>query len=102
MASEKKRFWICFDLGFRGEYDNLYAWLDRHHAKECGDGVATFVAASSRGKIARELEGVLGKETKARIYLIEHHRGGKFVFGKRKVAPWTGYAQISMDSGEEN
>ena len=29
--------WISYDLGIRGDYEGLYAWLDSHRAKECGD-----------------------------------------------------------------
>ena len=29
--------WISYDLGVRGDYEGLYAWLDSHGAKECGD-----------------------------------------------------------------
>jgi hypothetical protein len=36
------RYWLSFDLGLQGDYDNLYAWLDKQGAQECGDSVATF------------------------------------------------------------
>jgi hypothetical protein len=101
MADEKKRYWLSFDLGLSGDYTSLYAWLDRQQAKECGDGVATFTSDKSRKKIKSELGNLLKVRTNPRIYLISMHEGGRFIFGKRKVAPWTGYAQTSMDSGEE-
>jgi hypothetical protein len=31
---------VCFDLGVRGDYEGLYAWLDDHDVKECGASVA--------------------------------------------------------------
>ena len=40
MASEA--IWLSYDLGIRGDYESLYAWLDQHNAKECGDSLAFF------------------------------------------------------------
>jgi hypothetical protein len=96
-----QRFWLSYDLGVTGQYDELYAWLDQRQAKECGDSVATFVTNSSRKEIIQELKGILDPNRNPRIYLIELHKVGGFILGRRKVAPWTGYAQISLDSGEE-
>ena len=101
MADETQRYWLSFDLGLSGEYTDLYAWLDRQGAKECGDGVATFKSAKSRETIKSELARFLSPKRNPRIYLIAFHQGGRFIFGRRKVAPWTGYGQASLDSGEE-
>ena len=104
------RYWLCFDLGFQGSYQDLFAWLDKMGAKECGENVATFLSAKTRQTITKELEAVLqvraehgGLPTSGepRVYLINRKRGGKFVIGKRKIAPWTGYARALVDSGEE-
>ncbi len=95
------RYWLIYDLGLQGHYDQLYAWLDQHKAKECGDSVATFVSNKSRDAIVKELATILDQEKNPRIYIITRKRGGKFVFGKRKFAPWTGYAQVSVESGDE-
>ena len=97
------RYWLSFDLGLRGNYDELYAWLDSHKAKECGDGVATFVYEKTRDQVARELKRIVG--AKARVYLISKKEGGqgligKFVIGKRRAAPWSGYAVTELDSEE--
>ncbi|MFZ0911812.1 MAG: hypothetical protein WBQ76_11030 [Candidatus Korobacteraceae bacterium] len=112
------RYWISYDLGLRGNYDQLYAWLDKHSARECGDSVATFLSKKTRAEIVKELAAVFdlsgaqrpsalsalfGETPTAqgpRIYIITMKEGGKFVFGRRKPAPWTGYAQV-LDSGEE-
>jgi hypothetical protein len=32
--------WMSYDLGVKGDYEGLYAWLDDHEAKECGNSVA--------------------------------------------------------------
>src|SRR5271170_2437976 len=37
---QTQTIWMAFDLGVRGDYESLYAWLDEHKALECGDGVA--------------------------------------------------------------
>ena len=39
----KQAIWLSYDLGVRGDYEGLYAWLDKHQAKECGDNIAYFV-----------------------------------------------------------
>ena len=101
------RYWVSFDLGLRGNYDDLYGWLDSQGAKDCGDGVATFVSNKSREQIIRELKNlarpanlseVSGHRTAARIYLITRKEGGKFIVGKRRAAPWTGYAVTEQES----
>jgi len=96
-----QRYWVCFDLGLQGKYDELYAWLDQNGARECGDSVATFRSEKNRDTIKQEISQLLNDKREPRIYLISLHEGGKFIIGRRKVAPWTGYAQTSMDSGDE-
>ena len=100
------RYWVSFDLGLRGNYEELYAWLDSQGAKECGDGVASFVSNKSREQIISELKkleqppikSLPGSRTTARIYLITMKEGGKFIVGKRRAAPWTGYAPTEQES----
>jgi hypothetical protein len=94
------RLWISYDLGLTGEYEQLYAWLDKHGAKECGPNVATFLSDKSRDEIVGELRGLLDIKRNPRVYVITMKAGGKFVLGRRKVAAWTGYAQV-LESGEE-
>jgi hypothetical protein len=36
------RVWLSYDLGIKGDYGDLYLWLDEHKALECGDSIATF------------------------------------------------------------
>lgn len=97
----KRRYWISFDLGLHGQYDELYDWLDRQGAKECGDSVATFQSNKSRDEIAAEIGRILSAERNPRIYIISMHEGGRFFLGRRKVAPWTGYAHTAISSGDE-
>lgn len=93
--------WLSFDLGVRGDYENLYGWLDSHAAKECGDSVAVFRYAWKED-LARELEAELSKAVKfdkrTRVYLIYRDRKmeknrGKFIVGGRRASAWEGYRQ---------
>ena len=93
------RYWLSFDLGLRGNYESLYAWLDAMEAKECGDSIATFVTDKTRKQMKKELADIL--EEKARIYLIDRTKGGGFILGKRKVASWAGYAEALLEVEEE-
>ena len=92
------RYWICYDLGLQGNYEELFYWLDKHDARECGESAATFVSKKSRNQIIREVQRVVkpGK----RAYLITRHEGGRFVVGKRRAAPWAGYAETEIQSDE--
>jgi hypothetical protein len=94
------RYWISYDLGLRGNYDQLYAWLDQNNARECGDSVATFLSSKSREQVAKEISKIVDLDRNPRVYIITLKHGGKFMIGKRKPAPWTGYAQV-LESGEE-
>ncbi len=98
---KQQRYWLSFDLGLRGNYEELYEWLDDLDAKECGDSVATFLSAKSREQIADELSNLLGSDKKARVYIINMNQGGKFILGKRKVAPWVGYSRQAVETEEE-
>jgi len=94
------RYWLSFDLGFRGNYDALYEWLDNMEARECGDGIATFNTEKTREEITKELSKLkLGD--KARIYIISQKHGGKFILGRRKQPPWTGYGALVLQTEEE-
>jgi hypothetical protein len=94
------RYWVAFDLGLQGDYDSLYGWLDQQRAVECGDSVATFKSKKTRDQIAAELKLLLDENKKPRIYLVSKS-GGKFLMGKRKRSPWTGYAEVAVGGGED-
>ncbi|MBV8771887.1 MAG: hypothetical protein JO166_06085 [Deltaproteobacteria bacterium] len=98
------RFWLSFDLGLRGNYEQLYQWLDAAGSQECGDNVATFVMNKTAEQITTELSSILG--TNARVYLIgpgkEGRLTGRFVLGRRKkTPPWSGYAVAETEDEEE-
>jgi hypothetical protein len=105
----KQFVWLSFDLGVKGDYQGMYAWLDSHEAKECGDGVACFFYEYSGDlleAITRDLRSiVLLDEKRSRVYLIRLLSGkmkGTFIVGRRRSAPWVGTAASSLqeeDSG---
>jgi hypothetical protein len=91
--------WMSFDLGVRGDYEGLYAWLDSKEAKECGEGLACFWFEHSTNKLIHDLKEELSShvrfdEKSSRLYVIRLVGGkmkGKFIFGRRRTPPWTGY-----------
>ncbi len=95
------RYWLSFDLGFRGNYEDLYLWLDHHEAKECGEGVATFLSSDSRESLIEELSLLFGSDKKARLYLIDRQNGGRFILGNRKPPQWAGAAPREVEADEE-
>jgi hypothetical protein len=105
------RYWLCYDFGFQGPYELLFAWLDKVGATECGENAATFKSDKTREQIIKQLSPIIKKgctdggspitSIQCRIYLISMEQGGRFIFGKRKVAPWHGYAKSTLDSGDE-
>jgi hypothetical protein len=89
--------WLSYDLGVRGDYEGLYAWLDQKEAKECGDSIA-FLNYRYTGELKTALKEDLAKAIdigkKVRVYLIFTENGaqkGTFLFGRRKATPWLGY-----------
>lgn len=109
----KKRIWIIYDLGFDGDYTKLYEWLDRQDAKECVIGGATFFfdfAAQEEDKdvlfqeIKSSLPHDISENTSARIYIIFSVNDvmvGRFLFGRRKVAPWFGCNHQETEEEDE-
>lgn len=101
----EKRCWLCYDLGIKGKYQELYEWLDNLNAVECGDDFASFVTDKDRDTIVRELAAILDLKTypDARIYIIHKDAFdgkvvGRFVIGRRKKqARWTGSAFVDDD-----
>ena len=105
------RFWLSFDLGVKGDYLGLYAWLDNHDAVECGDGVASFILECSNRDAAGEelMEAISSNVNLAasdRIYVIyrldDGTVRGKFMHGKRKANPWEGYGNSGEESEESD
>ncbi len=103
-----KIVWLSFDLGVKGDYENLYVWLDRHEARECGDSVAVFnygfAGADLIAAIKKDLKKNVNLRARDRIYAIFLKDGkmkGTFLFGNRKAAPWSGYGKY-VEGGEDD
>lgn len=100
MSSDTKQIiWLSYDLGIDGDYESLYYWLDSHEAKECGDNIAAFYFKKQEDillEIKDSIEKSVNMRDKDRIYIVykknDGKYAGKFIFGKRKSAPWDGYA----------
>ena len=101
----KTTIWLSYDLGVKGDYESLYKWLDEHSAKECGDSLAVF-SYEHTGPLLEQLKSVLKKaltiDKRTRIYVVYRDQPsekskGSFIFGGRRAAPWTGYADTGSD-----
>ena len=97
----KTRYWISFDLGLMGNYSRVYEWLDSLGAQECGPGVATVTSAKTRDQLAADVQRILKGVPRARAYIISMGRGGRFVAGGRKAAPWEGFAASAANAVDE-
>lgn len=103
----KRTIWISYDLGVKGDYEGLYAWLDNHGARECGNNVATFPYHFQENAIEELKDDLLGSvdlDKHDRIYVIWRENGkmkGQFLSGKRKAAPWSGYGSQEPEIDEE-
>jgi hypothetical protein len=106
----RKTLWISFDLGVTGDYEGMYAWLDNHAGKECGDNVAVIEYEHPRDLLSdlkSDLEESVELNKKSRIYVIYRTDDGKkikgsFLLGKRKQAAWTGYGAATEESSDES
>ena|SRR5437762_3075195 len=105
----KSTIWISYDLGVRGDYESLYTWLDSHKAKECGDSLAV-LTYEYQGELLKTLKTGLRKaitvDKRTRIYVVHRDKAstkvkGDFLFGGRRVPPWTGFATGQQATDEE-
>ena len=100
MATTDKTIWLSYDLGLKGDYPNLYKWLDSKGAKECGDSLAVFKIKKNGDVVSsliKDLKKSLTLKETDRVYIIylDDKTGlikGKFISGSRERAPWEGYA----------
>jgi hypothetical protein len=103
----KKMVWISYDLGVKGDYEGLYAWLDNHNAKECGNSIAALEFEYSKvlpDELQKELSQSISFAKHDRVYIIwrdDRKVKGRFLFGKRKAAPWSGYGSQEPEIDEE-
>lgn len=94
------RIWISYDLGVKGDYPGMYAWLDNHKAVECGDSFASlYVECTNRGTVVEDVLAEIKENVNLapsdRIYVIyrreDNMTRGTFIHGRRKANPWEGY-----------
>lgn len=104
---------ISYDFGLKGDYDNLYKWLDEKKAEERGYGLAYikdfFIHETFKKDnefflhIREELQQKLKLGNSDRIYMIwgsiesDRKTRSGFLIGKPKQAPWTGFSNNNMD-----
>jgi hypothetical protein len=94
------RFWLIFDIGLSTSFENLFAWLDDNDADECGDNAATFSSNKSVQTIVKELTAACQNGGGSRLYLVRRNVQGhgyvdRFIVGRRKAAPWSGFGSSS-------
>jgi hypothetical protein len=108
----KKNILLNYDLGLKGDYSSLYAFLDSHKALDCGNGNAAFAMFFSEDKFETILEELKQEISKAvniektdRIYMTVTDNTctmrGSFLFGGRKRAIWEGYGNVKADKIDE-
>lgn len=111
MEAQSKQFWLSYDFGIDGNYNQLFQWLDSVKAVECGDSVASFqlnlnfkssddIPKTALKKIKEHVQ--LRKQD--RLYLIWRDGSkvrGEFIHGQRHRSPWAGYA-VEGPEGEED
>lgn len=105
----KSTIWISFDLGVRGDYESLYAWLDERGAKECVNNMALLVytyTGDLRESLKKDLAESIDIDKRTRIYAIYRDAPTKkmkgfFAFGARRASPWTGYFQGGQREDDE-
>jgi len=113
MPATKKSIWISYDLGLKGDFAALYAWLDNHNAIECGHGLAFLNyqsnSTTSEGflmEIKDDLSKNVNLSPSDRMYLIWKEFGkpgikGIFINGSRKQPPWEGYGKKGQTSAPD-
>ena len=106
---EKSTVWLSYDLGVGGDYENLYSWLENHDAKECGSSVAFLKSYEFEGDLIASLKEDVSKAVelnrRSRIYVIfkdKDRMRGRYVVGKRKAPPWTGFGDIPEQEADED
>ena len=99
MIALKKTIWLSYDLGATGDYEGMYAWLDNKKAKECGSGLAVFeyhYKGDLPEFLKRDISEAVSLNKRSRIYVIFREEGktrGRYLTGKRRGAPWTGFGE---------
>lgn len=105
------RVWLGYDLGVKGDYPGLYAFLDDHDAIECGESFCSFLfECSDRDNLKPELlaaiESAVQLAPTDRLYVIyrrnDNLTSGSFLWGRRKANPWEGYGSKRENTEESD
>jgi hypothetical protein len=104
-----KLIWLSFDLGVKGDYEGLFAWLDSHQARECGDNLAVFHYEFKKNllvELKKDINKAVEIDRRSRCYVIyldaeASKMKGRFIFGKRRNAPWTGYGSSTLEEEDD-
>ena len=101
--------WLSYDLGVSGDYEGMYSWLENRGAKECGSSVAFLKNYEFEGDLLDSLKtdvsDTVTLNRRSRIYVIYKHNGllrGRYVVGKRKAPPWTGFGDVLEQEVDED
>lgn len=107
----QKFVWLSFDLGVKGDYEGLYAWLDSQNARECGEYLAGFnfdVREERRlpATLKKALSDAVDLDRRSRIYIVYFDARaqkvrGQFIIGSRRKPPWTGYGAATGKPEED-
>lgn len=105
----KSTIWISFDLGVRGDYESLYAWLGKQKAKECVNNLALLVYQYSGNlfdALKSDLSASVATDKRTRIYVLYRDgttkkMKGSFVFGGRRAPVWAGFSEEEQQGDDE-
>ena len=103
----KKKIWLSYDLGIKGDYERLFSWLAEHGAQERGDSFAVLEYEYLKnlvGELRQDLRKNVDLAKRDRIYIVWLEGGkakGRFLFGGQKAAPWAGYGTHAPAIDEE-
>lgn len=109
MTTKHQIVFLSFDLGLRGDHQGMYAWLDSHSARECGDGLAVLNYTHDGETLPDRLKADLQKSVKfdqrSRVYVIWRDNKqlikGRFILGSRRAAAWVGMAPGAATQDDE-
>jgi|SRR5690606_12585909 len=102
--------WVIlnYDLGLKGDYENLYKTLDNLEAQDCGNSNCTFdfkypTSCDSHEERFEELKNYFEREVEFkkgdRIYAVvldsREIARGRFLVGSRQRGVWEGYGSKS-------
>ena len=103
----KSLIWLSFDLGVRGDFEGMYEFLDSRSAKACGDSLAAMTYEYKKDiltELTKDLRTHLTFDKRSRVYVVyssaQGKLSGKFIVGKRKAPPWSGFGP-SSDNEED-